>query len=70
MRLKHRSWSSLAPPAARTFCGSAEREGVGLHLRLEKLDLELAIGDGRRLSDQLVQPLIGGAAATRPPPGD
>ena len=41
---------------------SAERERKGLHARVEKLDLELAIGDGLRLADQLVQPLLGHCA--------
>src|SRR3977135_353836 len=41
---------------------SAERERKNLHARTEKLDLELAIGDGLRLSDQLVQPLFGNCA--------
>jgi len=39
--------------------GSAEREHKGLHARIEKLDLELSIGDGLRLSDHLIQPLFG-----------
>src|SRR6267142_2699771 len=39
--------------------GSAKRERKNLHARTEKLDLELAIGDGFRLSDQLVQTLFG-----------
>src|SRR5712675_1443653 len=39
--------------------GSAKRERKNLHARIEKLDLELAIGDGFRLSDQLVQTLFG-----------
>src|SRR6185295_13954866 len=39
--------------------GSAEREHKSLHARIEKLDLELSIGDGLRLSDQLIQPLFG-----------
>src|SRR5262249_936024 len=38
---------------------SAERERKSLHARTEKLDLELAIGDGFWLSDQLVQALFG-----------
>src|SRR5829696_10436528 len=38
--------------------GSAERERISLHSRLEKLDLELSISDGLRLSDQLIQPLF------------
>ena len=41
-------------------CGSsAEGERKSLHARIEKLDLELSIGDGLRLSDQLIQPLFG-----------
>jgi hypothetical protein len=43
--------------------GSAERERNGFHARVEKLDLELALGDGPRLSDQLVQPPFGHRAA-------
>src|SRR5437867_2112132 len=42
--------------------GSAEREHKCLHARIEKLDLELSIGDGLRLSDQLIQPLFGNRA--------
>src|SRR5215218_7107925 len=38
--------------------GSAERERKSLHARIEKLDLELSIGDGLRLPEQLVQPLF------------
>jgi hypothetical protein len=38
--------------------GSAERERKNLHARTEKLDLELAIGDGFRLSDQLIETLF------------
>jgi hypothetical protein len=34
----------------------AERERKSLHARIEKLDLELSIVDGLRLSDQLIQP--------------
>jgi hypothetical protein len=37
---------------------SAERECKGLQVRIEKLDLELSIGDGLRLPDQLVQALL------------
>lgn len=33
---------------------SAEGEGEGLHARIEKLDLELSIGKGFRLANQLV----------------
>src|SRR5918998_5813414 len=39
--------------------GSAERESKGLHAWTEKLDLEPSIDDGFRLSDQLVQTLLG-----------
>src|SRR5205814_5700200 len=39
--------------------GSAERERKSLHARIEELDLELSVGDGVRLSDQLIQPLLG-----------
>jgi hypothetical protein len=42
--------------------GSAERERKSFHARIEKLDLELSIGDGLGLSDQLVQPLFGNCA--------
>src|SRR5215211_2822098 len=42
--------------------GSAERERISLHSRLEKLDLELLISDGLRLSNQLVQPLFANRA--------
>src|SRR5918999_4077765 len=38
--------------------GSAEREAISLHPRIEKLDLEPSLGDGPRLPDQLVQPLF------------
>src|SRR5207249_1935989 len=37
---------------------SAERERERLHARIEKLDRDLSIGDGLRLSDQLIQPLF------------
>jgi hypothetical protein len=37
--------------------GSAERERKHLHARIEKHDLELPIGDGLRLPDQLIEPL-------------
>src|SRR4029453_9926535 len=42
--------------------GSAERERKSLHAGIEKLDLELSISDGLRLSDQLIQPLFGNRA--------
>ena len=41
------------------FALSTERERKSLHPGIQKLDLELSIGDGLRLSDQLVQPLFG-----------
>src|SRR5258708_11803625 len=44
--------------------GSAERERESLHARIEKLDVELAISNGLRLSDQLIQPLFGNRAVT------
>src|SRR6476659_1174204 len=37
--------------------GSAERERKRLHARIETRDLELPIGDGLRLPDQLIEPL-------------
>src|SRR5215217_3950441 len=42
--------------------GSAERKRISLHPRIEKLDLELSINNGLRLSDQLIQPLFGNRA--------
>src|SRR5919199_948463 len=42
--------------------GSAERERISLHARIEKLDLELSISDGLRLSDQLIHPLFANRA--------
>ena len=39
--------------------GSAERKHKSFHARIEKFDLELSISDGRRLSDQLIQPRCG-----------
>src|SRR4051812_4499534 len=39
--------------------GSPEGEGVRLHARIEKGDLEGAIRDRRRLADQLVESLLG-----------
>src|SRR5262249_57029498 len=36
----------------------------GFHVRIEKLDFELSVGDGLWLSDQLVQPLLGDRAVT------
>src|SRR5262249_23835380 len=43
-------------------CGSAECERKRLHARIEKLDLKLAIRDGHRVSDQLIEPLFGNRA--------
>src|SRR5262245_7828457 len=56
--------------SAREFSGcrrrgaqrSPKRERKNLRARPEKLDFELAIGDGLRLSDQLVQTLLGDRA--------
>ena len=36
--------------------GSAERERKRLNARIEKRDLALSISDGRRLSDELIEP--------------
>src|SRR6266516_2222059 len=44
--------------------GSAECERKSLHAGIEKLDLELAISNGLRLTDQLIQPLVGHRAVT------
>src|SRR5262245_61397618 len=41
---------------------SAECERKSLHTRIEKLNLELPVSDGLRLSDQLIQPLFGNLA--------
>lgn len=43
---------------------SAECESERLHAGIEKLDLELAIGDRSRLSNELIQALLGDRAAT------
>src|ERR1700674_5869382 len=66
------SWF-LVVPSSRPFCilssstilcrGSTEGERKRLHARIEKLDLELAISDGPRLPDQLIQPLVAHRAA-------
>jgi hypothetical protein len=37
---------------------SAEGEDEGLHARVEELDVELPVGDGTALTDQLVEPLL------------
>ncbi len=42
--------------------GSAERERTRFHARIETFDLELAIHDGRRLPDQLIEPRCGHSA--------
>src|SRR5262245_24367113 len=47
----------MAPPLP-----SAEGERKSFHARIEEFDLELPVGDGARLSDQLIQPLLGGRA--------
>jgi hypothetical protein len=41
---------------------SAERERKGLHARIEELQLELSSSDRLRLSDHLIQPLLGDRA--------
>src|SRR5215218_8378128 len=45
--------------------GSAEREAISLHARIEKLDLELSIGDGLRLADQLIHSLFANCAVAQ-----
>jgi hypothetical protein len=45
---------------------SAERERERLHARIEEFDLELTLGDGSGLSDQLVQSLLGDGAGASP----
>ena len=47
--------------------GSAERERKRFHARIETFDLELAIHDGRRLPDQLIEPLVGPCSSTSAP---
>ena len=42
--------------------GSAERERERFHAGIEKLDLELPLGDRSRLSNQLIQALLGDRA--------
>src|SRR5258708_30747069 len=50
----------LGPARVKSLCrGSAECERKSPHARIEKLDLELAISNGLRLSDQLIEPLLG-----------
>ena len=62
-RSRPRSWSyPLGISMLSSRGGSAERERKSLHARTEKLDLELSIGDGLRLPDQLVQTLFGHCA--------
>src|SRR5260370_9985322 len=56
--LRKRVWMN----ACNAVAPLAERERKRFHARIEKLDLELAIGDGFRLSDQLIQPLFGNRA--------
>jgi hypothetical protein len=43
---------------------STEREGERFHAGFEKLDLELSVGDRSRLSNQLIQALLGDRAVT------
>src|SRR5438046_2979993 len=55
------SWHVFA--LARLPCReSAERESKSLHAGIEKLDLEPSISNRLRLSDQLIQPLLGNRA--------
>ena len=49
---------------ARTHLPSTEREGERLHAGLEELDVELSIGYPSRLSNQLIQALLGDRAFT------
>src|SRR5262249_19530634 len=66
-RALRRCWRCVLPNQNRRGSvvrgGSAERECKNLHARTEKLDLELTIGDGFWLSDQLVHTLFGHYAA-------
>src|SRR5438445_4949360 len=55
-------WCSLLSPRFGSHPRSAEREHKSLDSRIEEFDLELAIGDGFRLPDQLIKPLLGGRA--------
>src|SRR3954454_6087494 len=50
--------ATAKPPAT----GLAKRKRENLYPRIEKLDLELPIGDEPRLSDQQIQPLFGNHA--------
>jgi hypothetical protein len=43
---------------------SAEREGERLHAGVQKLNLELSFRDRSRLSNQLIQPLLGDRAVS------
>src|SRR5438105_1929153 len=55
-----RSWDHTCLSSHSLRCqGSAEGERKSLHACIEKLDLELAISNVPRLSDQLIQPLVG-----------
>src|SRR5262245_25905835 len=55
---------TYSPGICRLCGGSAECERKNLHARTEKLNFELSISDRLRLSDQLVQPLLGNPAVT------
>src|SRR5215471_10580904 len=46
-------------PAVQLWLFLSERKDVSLHARIKKLDLERPICDGLRLSDELVEPLLG-----------
>src|SRR5262245_64747848 len=56
---RQENFQAVAPRGAQR---SPKRERKNLRARPEKLDFELAIGDGLRLSDQLVQTLLGDRA--------
>src|SRR6059036_324352 len=59
---RRRSWLIPLNIVASYRSISAERERKSRHARIEKLDLELPIGDVHGLSDQLIQPLFGSGA--------
>src|SRR4051812_18229235 len=57
------TWNLLDDGIADTLV-STEREGERFHPGIEKLDLELSVGDRSRLSNQLIQALLGDRAVT------
>ena len=46
------------PGTHRTLSALAERERVRLHARIQKLDFELSVDDGRWMPDQLIEALF------------